>query len=613
MLGRALTRVPEPLWIVLAVLAVAWPLLGLHFVADDLRVLRWYTEPLGTDALTVHWSTVLADFVGPWGGNQNLPFYRPMVSTSLALDFAVFGANPAATAAINTLIHLLSALVLWRLARWILPGKRAALPAALLFALTPLAHENLAWAVGRCGLTVLLGLLSGWTFVRGYERNRGVRRYALPCALAALNLMTMESALGWLAFPAVALWMRYAVGKAMMPRAGLRVVAPFAVLGLVYLGLRWACLGSVTGGHATAILGGSFATLAARPLHLLYQALVPRDVTWIPPGAASSVFRALCLFPVVLGLAAPLYIRDPRSRAYRRVLGLLLGFWLLTRLPSLMILDLGADLEGSRTAYYSYAPLALAIGLLAATVRYARWAAFLLAITFGLGLRHRLMRRVAWAQAGVTACSLLVDEARQAGALGDQAKHALCILSELDGEGGAPAYYPGEIVYALYPPLTSERVQAITVHQFAKIGEPAAGLWIAHALGGLHHISEPSGPHGEVRVATPDVDALLGPPLPALPWQPRLGPPGPGGFGALLDISEPAPGTILQLFLAAGPDNLSVPLRGDGWPAQARERLEEWARLAGGRAPFAFFLESRGPTGKALARSAVVLGWTADR
>lgn len=613
-------RFAARLAVTLAVLLAAAHCIGWEFGADDVRFVRWYTELTSAHTIDVRWPAVWSDFVGPWGGNDNEVFYRPIVSLSLALDFQLFGLHAGTTAFLNLLVHLASALCVHRVALHVLPGEKAALPAALLFGLTPLAHENIAWAVGRCGLTVLFGLLSGLLLLRGYARSRrGPALHALPLVFVGLNLLTMESAVGWSLFPPLCLFL-YLTFHGSGARLPLRALTPYLGLAAAYLCLRLVLFGAVSSRSTAELFPGDAGALFRAPFEILWETLVPRDASWLPRGPASSLYRALCVFPLVIGLAAPFYFKDPRSRAYRRALVTLLGFWLLTRLPTLLVLRLGDDLEGSRTAYYSYAPLALLTGLLAATVRYARWSTFLLALVFGLNLHHRISERVAWAAVGRQARDLVYREAEQKGALlGSTDANLLVIVNNVDGTGGAPVFHPGEILLVLYPPFVERRVLGVSVHGFTISGEWGAAAWIARAVGRLFRIAEPAAPDRPVRAEFLDPGIFLLPPLfPTAPergLRPRLE--GAGRYPTLVLPDgwrdTPGHGTATPvLLLAAGPRNVVARLEtGRGWPPAARAALEEWARLGGSGAPFGCFIETREDAAdpkSAKARSQVLIG-----
>ncbi|MFQ5504400.1 MAG: hypothetical protein ACE5F1_06325 [Planctomycetota bacterium] len=609
-----LRRILPALLIAACVLLACWQAWDWEYGADDVKFVRHYTSVAGEDEVRVRWDLVAKDFVGRWGGNQDVPLYRPLVSLSLALDFWAFGPDPGTNAVINLLIHYLSALTLFYLAKRLLPDGRSALPAALLLALTPLAHENITWAVGRCGLTVLLGPLSGLMLLRAYEaRREGMRIHGVPLLLVALNLMTMESALFWCLWPPVCIALHHCFHPR-DPFPGLRsfarLAAPYLAAMPAYLGLRYLFLGTIAGEFRAQLIPGDPLAFALAAFERLRESILPEDVTWLAAGLKTRIYRILGLLPLGFGLLAPFHFRDKRSRRYRVGTALLLGFWLCTRIPNL---NRGVDptgLEIARDAYYCYPALALMTGLLVATNRYSLWLTYLFALALGLNLSHRTRTRLEWAARGREARARIVATAAKAGRLAPGAL-PLALLVHADASRGVATYHPGEITLALHPPFVEQRVPCVSLTRLLD-REIQAAAWVAIAAGGVTGLKLSQ--HRVERVSL-DPDEILEP-LPLGGLGLRLVDRG-GSFGELSLEPQwresPVHGRARPvLVLLAGPELLVTELpRGGTWPAEAREVLRNWGRYGGVGASFACYAESRlvpdDPT-TAKARSEVVFG-----
>lgn len=127
-----------------AAVAAFWPTLGVPH-------LRWLDEPsivfnqnlaFGFEELKWMWTSSAA---GQW---------QPLTRLSLALDRALFGADPRGARAVNLALHALNAGLVFALARRLLRTREedrdwAALAAALLWALHPLRAETLGPAALR--------------------------------------------------------------------------------------------------------------------------------------------------------------------------------------------------------------------------------------------------------------------------------------------------------------------------------------------------------------------------------------------------------------------------------------------------------------------------------
>lgn len=599
---EALRRVPLPIWLAIVAILVGHDCLAWRFGADDVVFVRNYSFTQA-NGVAVDWGRVAKDFVGPWGGNDSARYFRPLVSTSLALDFAVFGLRPGWTAAINLIVHWLAAVLVWRVGRSVFPGTAAAAIAALLFVTTPLAHENIAWAVGRCGLTNVFGLAAALALLRAERRGAlGLARYAPSLVWMTLDLLTMESALAWTVFPPLCVMLRngFRQHQTGLLRDFVRDAWPFALLALAYLALRIAVLGSVTGELGTGLSSDLVRNVSALATALL-TTLSPMDSSFASDGPMQSIQRLLALAPLLVGLAAPLYFLDPRSRGYRRATAILLGFWIVSRLPGLTALVMGPELAVSRTAYYAYAPLALLTGLLAATSRYGRIFALATAVVFGLGLQHRISERAAWAAVGERARAVVADAAA---AHATSSERPFAFINLADGRDAAPAVHVGELPLMLFPPFTEPRAKVVSLYGFAPATEVFAGIWLAHELGGAFTVHEPSTPHEALKTEVVDLVAVL--PEARILDAPVLEVDRATGLPALRRPAWALPQQTVvvlsagnaQLVEALGPVEEPGPAPGEGsdrlgWPPRAFAALARWRRLGRVGAAYAGHLELR--------------------
>jgi tetratricopeptide (TPR) repeat protein len=207
--------------------------------------------------------------------------YFPLVYTTFRWEHALWGTDPRGYHAVNVLLHLANALLLWRiLARLAVPGSWLA---AMLFALHPVQVESVAWVTERKNvLSTLLSFLAALAWFRFTDRGaeRRWRSYALSLLLFSLALAAKTTAATLPAALLLAGWFR---GEA-IDRRRLAQLAPFAALGagMGALTIWWERVHQGTQGAAFAFSPVERALIAGRalwfylaklawPLHLAFS------------------------------------------------------------------------------------------------------------------------------------------------------------------------------------------------------------------------------------------------------------------------------------------------------------------------------------------------------
>ena len=328
-----------------------------------------------------------------WFSGQAMDYY-PLSSSSLWLEWRVWGEHVGGYRLVNLLLHGLAGILLWRiLSRGI---TRLAWPAAALFVLHPLNVEAVAWIAQR--KTVLAGvfaLASVWAWFRHDERGRpGSYLAALLFFLASLLSKTTAVML-----PVVLLllgWARH--GR--VTRATLLRTLPFFALSLA-LGLvtvwfqrhhaidvhdvRPESLASQVAGMGWAAWFYVAKFLWPHPLAICYPRWViePGAVrAWLPLWAGALTLLALARAPSAVR-PWPLALALIFLALLAPVLGLLdIGFmlfalaadhWAYVGLPALCALS-GLALQPLARRWprcLAGAALAVALGLLALTRQHA--------------------------------------------------------------------------------------------------------------------------------------------------------------------------------------------------------------------------------------------------
>jgi tetratricopeptide (TPR) repeat protein len=168
--------------------------LGFEFVFDDLHLI------VNNSFLRESWNPLTAFAHHFWHGTPfGAAYYRPIVTSSLALNGRLLGWGPAGFHLVNVLLHAGNSALLLLLARRLGAPAWTATCAAALFAVHPVAAWPVGSIVARVDLLPALFVLLAWlAFQSG-------RRPALVGLFFLLALLSKESAVAFLAVPILAL------------------------------------------------------------------------------------------------------------------------------------------------------------------------------------------------------------------------------------------------------------------------------------------------------------------------------------------------------------------------------------------------------------------------
>lgn len=129
----------------------------------------------------------------PQGSDQGIT-HRPLRTALLAVEFHLFGLNPAGYRAVNILLHAVNGSLIFLIVRFLLGGATAALCAALLFVVHPIQTDSVAYIAGqRDVLFTTWYLLGFWGFLR-YRATEKPAYLGLTGVTYVLGLMTKEMA-----------------------------------------------------------------------------------------------------------------------------------------------------------------------------------------------------------------------------------------------------------------------------------------------------------------------------------------------------------------------------------------------------------------------------------
>jgi tetratricopeptide (TPR) repeat protein len=294
---------------------------------------------------------------------------RPLVSLSLALNYALGGRNPVGYHIFNVLVHVAAALALFgfvrRLAllpRWAgrfeAHASGLALVVAALWALHPLQTEAVAYVIQRAeSLMGLCYLLTLWLFLRSLESPRPGLWQALAVVACALGMTAKEV---MVSAPVVVLLFDRTFLAGSFRRALASKKLFYCALFATWLILFW--LVASLGGNRDGSTGGFSAHAAWVPY---WQTQFPAIATYLKlvffpsplifqygtswlPNAAAALPAALVVAPL-LGLTVVAFFRWPAAG--------FLGFWFFSILAVTSLIPGTVDMVVEHRMYLALAPL----------------------------------------------------------------------------------------------------------------------------------------------------------------------------------------------------------------------------------------------------------------
>lgn len=175
-----------------------------------------------------------------FGISMKTDYYRPVVTVSYIINYAMFGESPIGYRVTNLLFHLIATLLVFVLGRRLLDNTKAALLAGLIFAVHPAHTESVAWIAGRTDLLAAIFALSALIFYDKYLTNGGRRWYWASAVFLLAGLLSKEVVI---VVPVMMFALeRFCRKGGSGARSVIRII-PFLVITVMYLVARQIVLG----------------------------------------------------------------------------------------------------------------------------------------------------------------------------------------------------------------------------------------------------------------------------------------------------------------------------------------------------------------------------------
>ncbi|MBZ5664312.1 MAG: tetratricopeptide repeat protein [Acidobacteriia bacterium] len=297
-------------------------------------------------------------------------YYRPLFLLWLRLNYALFGENPAGWHGASVLCHVAATYLVFRVAQQLARDRTIAFVAALFFGLHPAHVENVAWISGVTDPLMASCALGSCSAFLSFRESRKASQFVLSLGLFALALLSKETAIV-LPLLIVALSLirpqdrtqDQASGKS---KTAAREAAPYALLVLIYIGVRYRTLGGLA--HPTIAISWTEMFLSGPSVVLFYvkHLLLPLRLSefyaidYVHSATGTSVLLPLCVL-LTVGLVLYYCIRTlPQKQVAFFALAVIV-------LPLLPVLDLrsltAGDIVHDRYLYLPSAGFALLVAL----------------------------------------------------------------------------------------------------------------------------------------------------------------------------------------------------------------------------------------------------------
>ncbi len=146
---------------------------------------------------------------------QSATFYRPLLHMSMALDYSLWGLDPAGYHLTNIILHMINALLVFVLCYQILKYNlnitgmdrdevnedkvlTLSFLSTMVFILHPVHIESVAWISGRTDLLATLFVILAFLSFMIYEREGRVEALVLSCVFFIFGLFSKENAISFI-------------------------------------------------------------------------------------------------------------------------------------------------------------------------------------------------------------------------------------------------------------------------------------------------------------------------------------------------------------------------------------------------------------------------------
>lgn len=332
--------------LIAVVFAVYFNSLENQFVFDDESVIQ-------TNSSLTTLSSIPKYFTGEDGFHKVIgKYYRPIVSTSYNIDYAIWGLNPFGFHLTNIIIHLIATLILFRLLQLIFVKQKnvnlIALLGTLIFAVHPIHTEAVSWVSGRTDSFFTIFFFASFLYYlkfTGYPEFENKKNKYLYISLIyfAFGLLTKEMIV---TLPVILILFDYTIRKKSFKDIlkSYKNYLYFFILTIIYLIIRYLALKDIPDRNSYMyFIGDNFITVFAtmiKTIPVYFKLLFyPHPLLYHYNGYlpdSNSLFEFNVIFSIIF--VAGLLFFAFRSRKDFPVLSFCIFFFLISLLPVMNII-----------------------------------------------------------------------------------------------------------------------------------------------------------------------------------------------------------------------------------------------------------------------------------
>jgi tetratricopeptide (TPR) repeat protein len=335
--------------IVLITLLVYTPAMRAGFVWDDDLFLTENPLIKADDGLYRFWLTT------------EPPDYFPLVSTSLWLEWRLWGMNATGYHVVNIVLHAVSSMLIWLvLSRLKIPG---AWLAAVVFAIHPVNVESVAWITERKNIQPMVFYLLTILSYLQFQSTRRKRWYLFALCSFLLALASKTSVV---MLPFVLLGCAWWERGRIAPKDLLRSIPFFilsAVFGLVTVWFQY----NVAIGEDVVRAEGFFSRLAGAGWAIwfyIYKAVFPHRLSFVYPRWDIDPYSIVSYLPgLIFVVCMGVFWRYRKGWGKAPLFGL--GYFAVTLFPVLGFFDINFMRYSLVTDHWQYTSI---IGIIALVV-----------------------------------------------------------------------------------------------------------------------------------------------------------------------------------------------------------------------------------------------------